>query len=251
MEKITSRTNPRLAHIRRLASSAAYRRDCGEFLCDSPKLLGEALLWGAEILQVVYTAGIELPELKADVSLIEVPEDVMAFISPMKTPQGVLFTCRLPQAELPEVLHGAHYMVLDGVQDPGNVGTIWRTADAFECDGLVLLSGCADPYSPKTVRASMGAVFRCKVWTCTAQQLSKTLQKSNLPLYGAALRDDTLDARDVDYSRVALAIGSEGRGLTDEVLSMCDKTIRIPMSPRCESLNAAIAATVLLWEVYR
>lgn len=251
MEKITSRTNPRLAHLRRLASSAAYRRQCGEFLCDSPKLLHEALLWGAEILQVVCTAGAELPELGAQVSLIEVPEDIMAFISPMKTPQGVLFTCRLPQAELPEKLRGAHYMVLDGVQDPGNVGTIWRTADAFECDGLVLLAGCADPYSPKTVRASMGAVFRCKVWTCTAQQLSQTLHKSGLPLYGAALRDDTLDARAVDYSRAALAIGSEGRGLTEEVLAMCDKTIRIPMSPRCESLNAAIAATVLLWEVYR
>ena len=142
-------------------------------------------------------------------------------------------------------------MVLDGVQDPGNVGTIWRTADAFACDGLVLLSGCADPYSPKTVRASMGAVFRCKVWTCTAQQMRETLQKSGLPLYGAALRDDTLDARAVDYSRAALAIGSEGRGLTEEVLSLCDKTIRIPMAPQCESLNAAIAATVLLWEAYR
>lgn len=251
MEKITSRTNPRLAHIRRLASSAAYRRDCGEFLCDSPKLLHEALLWGAEILQVVYTAGTELPQLGKNVSLIEVPEDIMAFISPMKTPQGVLFTCRLLQTELPEVLDGAHYMVLDGVQDPGNVGTIWRTADAFGCDGLVLLAGCADPYSPKTVRASMGAVFRCKVWNCTAQQLTVTLRKSNLPLYGAALREDTQDARDVDYTRAVLAIGSEGRGLTEEVLSMCDKTIRIPMSPRCESLNAAIAATVLLWEAYR
>ena len=142
-------------------------------------------------------------------------------------------------------------MVLDGVQDPGNVGTIWRTADAFDCDGLVLLPGCADPYGPKTVRASMGAVFRRSVWTCTAQELAEVLQRSDIPLYGAALRDDTLDARAVDYSRAALAIGSEGRGLTDEVLSLCRKTIRIPMAERCESLNAAIAAAVLLWEAYR
>ena len=79
----------------------------------------------------------------------------------------------------------------------------------------------------------------------------QTLKESGIPLYGAALRDDTLDARAVDYSRAALAIGSEGRGLTEEVLALCDKTIRIPMSERCESLNAAIAATVLLWEAYR
>ena len=106
MEKITSRTNPRLVHIRRLVSSGAYRRACGEFLCDSPKLLAEALLWKAEILQVVCTCGSSLPELPDTVQQIEVPEDVMASISPMKTPQGVLFTCRLPQTALPPALTG-------------------------------------------------------------------------------------------------------------------------------------------------
>ncbi len=251
MERITSRSNPLMAHIKKLASSASYRRECGEFVCDSPKLLQEALQWNAEVLCVVATGAVALPALPKGVRQVEVPEELMTSVSPMKTPQGVLFTCRLPRAELPETLDGARYMVLDGVQDPGNVGTILRTADAFECDGLLLLDGCADPYSPKTVRASMGAVFRRSVWTCTAQQMAQALKASHIPLYGAALRDDTLDARAVDYSRAALAIGSEGRGLTEEVLSLCDKTIRIPMSPRCESLNAAIAATVLLWEAYR
>ena len=251
MERITSRTNPLMTHLRKLSSSAAYRREQGEFLCDSPKLLQEALQWGAELVTVVATAGTELPVLPAGVRAVEVPEDVMASVSPMKTPQGVLFTCRLPETELPPVLQGRCYAVLDGVQDPGNVGTIWRTADAFGCDGLILLSGCADPYSPKTVRASMGAVFRSAVWTAQAQEMKTALEQSNIPLYGAALRDDTLDAREVDYTRAALAIGSEGRGLSAEVLALCDKTVRIPMSERCESLNAAIAAAVLLWEAYR
>lgn len=251
MEKITSRTNPLMTHIRKLSSSAAYRREQGEFLCDSPKLLAEALLWKAPILTVVVSCGHQLPPLDDHVRVVEVPEDVMASVSPMKTPQGVLFTCRLPRTQLPDTLEGRCYMVLDGVQDPGNVGTIWRTADAFGCDGLVLLPGCADPYSPKTVRSSMGAVFRSSVWTAGAGELKEVLTGSGIPLYGAALRDDTLDARSVDYTRAALAIGSEGRGLSQEMLALCDKTIRIPMTERCESLNAAIAAAVLLWEAYR
>ena len=251
MERITSRTNPLMTHLRKLSSSGAYRREQGEFLCDSPKLLGEALQWKAELRTVVFTPDTELPALPQGVRVVEVPEDVMASVSPMKTPQGVLFTCRLPESALPQTLEGRCYMVLDGVQDPGNVGTIWRTADAFGCDGLVLLPGCADPYSPKTVRASMGAVFRSAIWTAQAQEMKTVLEASGIPLYGAALRDDTLDARAVDYSHAALAIGSEGRGLSDDVLALCDKTIRIPMAERCESLNAAIAAAVLLWEAYR
>ena len=250
MEKITSRANPLMTHIRKL-SSAAYRRETGEYLCDSPKLLAEAVQWGAEIVTVVATAEAELPALGDSVRCVEVPRDVMESISPMKTPQGVLFTCRLPVTALPAKPEGKRYMVLDGVQDPGNVGTIWRTADAFGCDGLILLSGCADPYSAKTVRSSMGAVFRLPVYTASAAEMKEALNAAQIPLYGAALRDDTLDARDVDYTRSAIAIGSEGRGLTEEMLILCDRTVRIPMAERCESLNAAIAATVLLWEAYR
>lgn len=180
-----------------------------------------------------------------------VPPEVMASISPAKTPQGVLFTCRVPVLPVPETLPGRRYVVLDGVQDPGNVGTVLRTLDAFDADGLLLTGGCADPFGPKTVRASMGAVFRRPVWSVTPEELGDLLRRSGIPLYGAALRPDAMDARQADYSRCALAIGSEGRGLSREVLDLCDKTVLIPMSPRCESLNAAIAAAVLLWESWR
>lgn len=113
-------------------------------------------------------------------------------------------------------------MVLDGVQDPGNVGTILRTADAFHADGVFLLPGCADLYNPKTIRATMGAVFRFPVWTCAPEQLRALLSRSGLPLYGTALRQDTVDVRAVDYSRCALAIGSEGKGLSQQMLELCD-----------------------------
>ena len=125
-----------MGHIRKLVGSAAYRRATGEFLCDSPKLLQEALLWQAEITAVVTIS--PLPRLPEYIRQVQVPEDVMASISPVKTPQGVLFTCRLPQAPLPRSLTGRRYVLLDGVQDPGNVGTILRTLDAFDADGLLL-----------------------------------------------------------------------------------------------------------------
>ena len=251
METITSRTNPLCTHIRKLASSASYRRSSGEFLCDSPKLLEEALLRQADLHTVVCTADAALPPIPAGVRLVRVPADVMKTLSPAQTPQGVLSVCGMRPPALPEKLEGRRYVVLDGVQDPGNVGTTLRTADAFSADGLLLVNACADLYNPKTVRATMGAVFRCPVWTTAADELSALLKRSGIPLYGAALRDDTLDARTVDYRRCAIAIGSEGRGLTEGVLALCDRTIRIPMSEHCESLNAAAAATVLLWEAAR
>ena len=124
-------------------------------------------------------------------------------------------------------------------------------ADAFDADGLLLTGGCADPYGWKAVRSSMGAVFRRPIYFGSPEELAALLHRSGLPLYGAALREDTVDARQADYTRCVLAIGSEGRGLSREVLDLCGQTIRIPMSDRCESLNAAIAAAVLLWESWR
>ena len=251
MEIITSRQNALCTHLRKLTASAAYRRKSGEFLCDSPKLLEEALLWDGDLHTVVCTEHAALPVIPHGVRLVQVPEDVMKSISPAETHQGVLSVCGMPQRALPDKLDGKRYVVLDGVQDPGNVGTILRTADAFRADGVFLVNACADLYNPKTVRATMGAVFRCPVWTCRVEELRSILDASDLQLYGAALRKDTVDARSVDYTRCAIAIGSEGKGLSAEMLEACDKTVLIPMSEHCESLNAAIAGCVLLWEAAR
>lgn len=251
MERITSRTNPLMAHLRKLGSSHSYRAKTGEYLGDGGKLLEEALRWGAELKTVVCTPDFVLPALPEGVRTVEVPEELMAYISPMEAPQGVLFSARRPPCALPERLAGRRYLALEGVQDPGNVGTILRTADAFEADGLFLLPGCADPYGPKTLRASMGAVFRRAVWQCGLEELGGLAEGAGLPLLGAALRADTVDARQARLDRCVLLIGSEGRGLSPAALAACGQTVRIPMSPRCESLNAAVAAAVLLWEGWR
>ena len=252
MEQITSRANPLISHVRHLAASAAYRREQNLFVCDGYKLLQEALRWNGGIRTVLVAAGSAVPEdLPPDVRTAAIPPDVMRSVSPSRTPQGVLCVCAIPSRTLPERLDGRRYLVLDGVQDPGNVGTVLRTADALGADGVLLLPGCADLYNPKTVRATMGALFRLPAWNCTAEQLDALLRRSALPLYGAAVREDARDIRDADWSRFAAALGSEGRGLSAQTLSLCAGTVRIPMRSRCESLNAAMAAGVLLWEAAR
>ena len=250
-EIITSRQNPLMTHLRKLASSRSYRKKSGEYLCDGTKLLAEALKWGAEVKTAVFSEGVDIPPLPDGVRAVRVSEELMRSVSPMETPQGALFTVALPEVQLPETLSGKHYLVLDGVQDPGNVGTILRTADAFDCDGVFLVNACADLYNPKTARATMGAIFRREAYTVTAEELFALLRKSGVPLYGTALRDDTVPLAETNLARAAVAIGSEGRGLSQQVLDECAKTLKIPMNPRCESLNAAIAATVVLWEMYR
>lgn len=249
-EQITSRRNPLMTHLRKLRDSRSYRRQVGEYLGDGVKLLDEALRWGAPLTLVVTTAD-HAHLAPTGARHVVVPEDVMISISPMETPQGALFTCRLPQLALPRRLEGRRYLVLEGLQDPGNVGTIWRTADAFGADGLILTKACADPYGHKTVRASMGAAFRLPVWEGTEEEVRALLARHEIPLYATALRADTADIRRADLSRCAVVIGSEGKGVSGETLAQCAGTLKIPMRERCESLNAAIAAGLVLWEMAR
>ena len=251
MEYITSRKNPLLVHIRRLVSSRSARRSDGVYVGDGIKLLEEAVRWGAPLETVVFTAAAQLPPLPGEVRRVEVPEDVMASISPMESPQGALFLCRQPSLALPERLDGTRYLVLDGLQDPGNVGTIWRTADALGADGLILVNGCADPFGPKTVRATMGACFRLPVWEGEADEAVSRLTAAGLPVYATALRADSREIGTCALGRCGVVIGSEGRGVSREMLARSSGTLKIPMRPRCESLNAAAAATVVLWEMSR
>ena len=252
MEHITSRSNALITRIRKLVAERKHRRREGVMVCEGPKMLGEALRWGAALDTVVWEAGkARAQDIPDGVRQVEVPGDLLAALAPTQTPQGVLFLCQLPERALPEKLEGQRYLVLDGVQDPGNVGTILRTADAFECDGVFLVNACADLCNPKTARATMGAIFRREAYSVTPEELFALLSKNNIPLYGTALREDTVPLADADLSKAAVAIGSEGRGLSQQMLDECAKTLKIPMSSRCESLNAAIAATVVLWEMYR
>ena len=140
-------------------------------------------------------------------------------------------------------------IVLENVQDPGNVGTVIRTASAFGIGAVILVGDCADPYNFKTVRSAMGALFRQRILTADMSMLTDLLHNNGLKLYGAALTDSAEDIRNVDVKNAAVAIGSEGRGLSKAFLEGCNGQIIIPMLPHSESLNAAVAAAVVMWEM--
>ena len=240
-ERITGRKNPLLQQVRKLLSSKKYRQETGLFVSDGTKLLQEALRWWDGVETVILTDGVEA-QVPEHVRLVYVPEDVMESISPMQTPQGALFICRLP--EKTEFIPQPGMLLLDGIQDPGNLGTILRTADALQVP-VVLLEGCADPYSHKVVRSSMGAVFRTPVVQTTWAQI----RESGVPVAVTALSDKAVDIRSAKLTELAVVIGSEGQGVRQEILEYAQKQLIIPMDPRCESLNAAIAAAIVMWQM--
>ena len=243
--RISSRKNPLLQQVKKLLSSRKEREKEGLFVADGTKLLQEAVKYYPGLDTVILTDGVEA-EVPDHVRLIRVPEDVMVSISPMETPQGALFLCRLPEKTAFAPRPGM--LLLDGIQDPGNIGTILRTADALEIP-VALLEGCADPYSHKVVRSSMGAVFRTPVVQTTWAEAKAACAAAGIPVAVTALSDRASDIRNADLRKMAVVIGSEGRGVRQEVLDAADAELIIPMNPRCESLNAAIAATICMWEM--
>lgn len=250
LEQITSRQNPLALQIKKLNHERRARRAQRLFPGEGPKLLAEVIKAGIPVETVITAPGVQVscPE---GARRVEMPRELLDSLCDTKTPQGVLFLARLPDMTPPRPLPGERYLVLDGVQDPGNVGTIWRTADAFGADGLILVNGCADPFSPKTVRSTMGACFRLPVYEVGAEELPGLVEESGLPLYATALREDTVDIKTAQLKRCAVIIGSEGRGVSEQLLRASARTVKIPMRDRCESLNAAVAAAVVLWEAWR
>lgn len=246
MEQIRSSHNPLLRHIRRLQDSASYRRQEGEFVCDGFKLLDEALKWYPFLKTVIVSDDTPLPELPKGVRCVEIPRELMQSLSSMKTPQGVLFTGALPQTQPLQLQPGM--LFLDRIQDPGNLGTILRTADAFDVP-VIVSEDCADLFSEKTLRASMGAVFRRRVQTASREALVSGCRELGIPLAATALSSRAADIRREKLSEAIVIIGSEGQGVCEMLLRAADRHLIIPMQPKCESLNAGVAAAIVMWQM--
>lgn len=244
-QRITSRKNPVLQQVKKLLSSRKVREETGLFVADGTKLLAEAVQYCPGLETVILSDGVEVT-LPDRVQKIRVPEDVMQSLSPMASPQGALFVCRLPQNQ--PFLPCGGMLLLDGIQDPGNLGTILRTADALDVP-VALLEGCADPFSHKVVRASMGAVFRRDVIQTTWAQAYAACIKKGIDIGVTALSQRAMDIRQAELKHMAVVIGSEGQGVRQEILDRAHVELIIPMNSHCESLNAAVAATIVMWQM--
>ena len=247
VERITSRQNALIQQVRKLRTSRSERYKTGLFCADGTKLLQEAIRWCDGLHTVLLSEDLAIPALPEHVRVCVVPKELMEYASGMAAPQGALFLCRIPQMEKKDALQPGT-LILDGLQDPGNLGTILRTADALQIP-VVLSTGCADPYNEKTVRASMGAVFRTPPVQMSREEVLAFCKEAGLPLAVTAMSDDAVDLRQSDCCKYAVIIGSEGQGVCKEYMDAADARLIIPMNPRCESLNAAIAAAIVMWQM--
>lgn len=261
MEIITSSANQKVK-ILRLLSQKAGREKCGLFLLEGARLVEDALLSGAPLDTVfvsesAYLGGkfsSLLEEIeKKDLTVTALADKLFNSVSETQHSQGLLAAAPIPKEEAADFSKpGGLYLLLDGVQDPGNLGTLLRTADAAGMDGVFLLKGTADVYNPKVVRASMGALFHVKVMSVSdGEGFLKALRQKGISLVAGDLSGEaSYDEADLRGS-LMIAVGNEGNGISDLVRREADKLVRIDMPGRAESLNAAIAAGVLIFEALR
>ncbi len=249
---ITSRDNAKIKYAARLASSAAFRQQEGRFLAEGAKLCPE-LARGAVLTELFCTE----KALEKHPGLAGLPGEhylilphVAEKLADVGSNQGVFGVFETPAPGWDCVRPGGRYLALERVQDPGNVGTLIRSAAAFGFDAVLLSDGCAAPFAPKTLRASMGAAVRLPVLSVGGMPAAVArLRELGVECLAAALYDSRpLSAVGTEFpGGVCVVVGSEGQGLSEATIAACSAAVRIPMTDRAESLNAGIAGSVLLW----
>ena len=242
--------NPKLTEIRKAISHGALTAS-GLIVTEGPKLLEEALRSGLAIEAVFLRRGAVLPPVPATAVIYETDPAVFKTIQSTETSQGVVALVRPRGHDLRDLLAARNplLVVLCRLQDPGNAGTILRVAESFGATGCLATAGTAAIFNPKTLRASAGSVFRIPhIWDLDGDELFAALRSSNIHAVGTA-PDAGQTIGEWDWGQPsAIVIGNEGSGLSEEEKRMCDALVRIPHEPAVESLNSAIAASVVLYE---
>ena len=260
MQIITSKENPRVKTLVKLRTNARYRRQSGLFVAEGLRVCRDAMISSAEIATLYATeAAMEkyadkLEELIAYAGeTVILSEAVFSHVSDTQNPQGVLCAIKTLDKTLQSVTikNGGKFLALDNVQDPNNLGTVLRSAEAFGVSGVILSNDCCDIYNPKVVRGSMGAVFRVPFLVCTS--IADFLAENpGLVSYAAVVDSDAEKITDISFgASCVVVIGNEGNGLKSATVSACQHKITIPMNGNAESLNASAAATVIIWEMLR
>lgn len=261
LRKITAKDNPAVKLYRKLSRSRKERMRERKFVLEGFRLVTDAVKSGAHLTHIFWTTD-GYSRWEAEHVQVDWKETSCALLSnelgtefaQTEHSQGVYAICKMPeQPYLEELIHpGGNYAILHQLQDPGNAGMILRTADALGIDG-VIYSACCDIYSPKVVRATMGSLFRVPL--CTVTEIAPVLEvcrEASIQTCAAVVGGDAQHVgRFVFHKGMAVVIGNEGNGLPSEVASACTSRITIPMHGTIESLNAAMAAGIILWEMQR
>ena len=255
---ITSKDNDIVKHIRKLKEKK-YREESGEFIIEGIKLIEEAINEKANIDKIIICDDCNLEgaiynELKYEIAKLDciyVSEKIFNLISDVKTPQGIMAIVKKDNKKQEIRFDENLTLILDNIQDPGNMGTILRTADSLNLKQVIISKGSSDIYSPKVVRSTMGAIFRINI--IESDDLLKTikeLKKHKINIVVTSL--DTNDSiYDINYNKSAIVIGNEANGVSKEIQEIADKKVKIPMLGKTESLNASVATAVILYEAMR
>lgn len=253
---ITSNSNAQVKRLLQLQKKSKARDEEKVFLVEGLRMFSEV---PAERVQKVYISESLYNKKKQDLHLekfsVEILSDsVFQYVSDTKTPQGILCIVEQKKYDIEKLLNieNPHFMVLDNLQDPGNLGTIVRTAEGAGVDAIFLSKGSVDIYNPKTIRSTMGSIYRMPVvYVENLLELLNAFKQRGIKSYAAHLDGKNSYDKENYQSGTAILIGNEGNGLRDEIADSADVWVQIPMQGKVESLNAAIAASILMFEVYR
>ncbi|HAL10880.1 MAG TPA: RNA methyltransferase [Ruminococcaceae bacterium] len=255
MERLTSRENALIKEYRKLSASRRHREETGCFVLEGARLVLDAAQSGIALRTLLISdEGERYPETEKLKGLVQrcfsIPKELAAYISDTEHPQGIFAVGEMPKAK-PLTMEKGSYLLLDELQDPGNLGTILRTAEAMGVTAVVLSAHCPDLFSPKVIRSTMGSGWRQK--TVRVENLAESIaawQKQGLRCYAATLTPEALPLQKLPVGDCrGIVIGNEGNGVSREVIEVCDGEVYIPMRGAAESLNAAAAAALCMWEL--
>ncbi len=235
---IESTSNQRIKETNKLKQKK-YRDESGLFLIEGYHLVEEA--YKAGILKEVFTTS----NINLDVPITYVTEEIIKYLSDVETPQNIIGVCR----KLDNNTIGDKVVVLDDIQDPGNLGTIIRSAVAFNFDTIILSENSVDVYNPKVVRASQGMLFKLNIIRKNIKEIINDLKENNYQILATKVTDGK-DVKSLEKNKkICIIMGNEGKGVSEDVLNLADDFIYIKMNDECESLNVAIATSILLYEL--
>lgn len=247
---ITSKANDKVKMVTALVKDASERRSTGIFVVEGPRMASEV---PAEMAVEVYVSESflsknEIPANLTGAEVTEVSDEVFAKMSDTKNPQGIMVLVKMPKVSISDLLSGKPLIILEGIQDPGNLGTMLRTGEAAGIGGIIADKNTVDAFNPKVIRSTMGAIFRVPLFVAgDLAEVVAEVKGAGYTVYAAHLKGEDIYEGEL-AGKSAFLIGNEGNGLSDEISALSDKLIKIPMSGKVESLNASICAGLLAYE---